>query len=129
MIHVKVTVKGEPDTSPFTRIFSYPKKTDEEIFMNSATMIKERLDRNLKINTNEALIVYSSYIVSELGENKSIEQIQKNAHRVLNPDHVLIGVPETLREMLFEVKLDDKPTQVVIFNTPIPVSDYVLKSI
>ncbi len=129
MIHVKVTVKGEPDTSPFTRIFSYPKKTDEEIFMNSATMIKERLDRNLKINTNEALIVYSSYIVSELGANKSVEQIQKNAHGILNPDHVLIGVPETLREMSFEVKLDDKPTQVVIFNTPIPISDYVLKSI
>jgi len=123
-----VTVKGEPDTSPFTRVFSYPKKTDEEIFMNSATMIKERLDKSLKINTNEALIVYSSYIVSELGENKPVEQIQKNADKILSPDQVLIGVPETLREMSFEAKLDDKPTQVIILNTPIPVSNYVLKS-
>ena len=123
-----MTVKGEPDTSPFTRVFSYPKKTDEEIFMNSATMIKERLDKSLKINTNEALIVYSSYIVSELGENKPVEQIQKNADKILSPDQVLIGVPETLREMSFEAKLDDKPTQVIILNTPIPVSNYVLKS-
>lgn len=128
MIHVKVTVKGEPDTSPFTRIFSYPKKTDEEIFTNSAIMIKERLDRNLKINTNEALIVYSSYIVSELGENRSVEQIQKNSYKILSPDQVLIGVPETLREMSFEVNLDDKPIQVVTLNMPIPVSDYVLRS-
>ncbi len=128
MIHVKITVKGEPDTSPFTRIFSYPKKSDEEIFMNSAIMIKERLDRNLKINTNEALIVYSSYIVSELGENRPVEQIQKDSYKVLSPDQVLIGVPETLREMSFEVKLDDKPTQIVILDTPIPVSDYILKS-
>jgi len=128
LIHVKITVKGEPDTSPFTRIFSYPKKSDEEIFMNSAIMIKERLDRNLKINTNEALIVYSSYIVSELGENRPVEQIQKDSYKVLSPDQVLIGVPETLREMSFEVKLDDKPTQIVILDTPIPVSDYILKS-
>jgi urease subunit gamma len=91
-------------------------------------MIKERLDRNLKINTNEALIVYSSYIVSELGENRSVEQIQKNSYKILSPDQVLIGVPETLREMSFEVKLDDKPIQVVILNMPIPVSDYVLRS-
>jgi urease gamma subunit len=127
LIYVKVTVKGEPDTSPFTRVFSYPKEIDEEIFMNTITMIKERLDRNLKINTNEALIVYSSYILSELREEKPIEQIQKNASKILSPQHVLIGVPETLRKMSFEVKIDNK-LALVVLDTPIPVSEYVLKS-
>lgn len=127
MIHVKVTVQGEPDTAPFTRIFSYPRQTDEEIFINSAIMIKERVDRNLKINTNEALMVYCSYIVSELREYKSTEEIKKNARKILNQQNVLIGVPETLQRLSFEVKLDDKPAEIVILDTPMPVSDYILK--
>jgi urease gamma subunit len=122
-------VKGEPDTSPFTRVFSYPMETDEEVFINSAIMIKERLDRNLKINTNEALIVYSSYIVSELRESKSIKEIQDNACNILNVNQVLIGVPKTLRELSFEVNIDYKPTQLVVLDTPIPISEYILKSI
>lgn len=128
MIHVKVTVQGEPDTSPFIRVFSYPRQTDEEIFINSAIMIKERVDRNLKINTNEALMVYCSYIVSELREHKSTEEIKKNAHKILNQQNVLIGVPETLQRLSFEVKLDDKPAEIIILDTPMPVSDYILKS-
>jgi urease gamma subunit len=91
-------------------------------------MVKERLDRNLKINTNEALIVYLSYLISELRDNKSIEQIQENANKVLSSHQVLIGVPETLRRLSFEIKLDDKPIQTVVFETPIPICDYILKS-
>jgi len=128
LIDVKITVKGESDTQPFTVIHSYPEKTDEEIFVNTAIMVKERLDRNLKINTNEALIVYLSYLISELRDNKSIEQIQENANKVLSSHQVLIGVPETLRRLSFEIKLDDKPIQTVVFETPIPICDYILKS-
>jgi hypothetical protein len=42
---------------------------------------------------------------------------------------VLIGVPETLRGLSFEVKIDYKPTQLVVLDTPIPISEYILKSI
>jgi hypothetical protein len=36
-------------------------------------------------------------------------------------------VPETLRKMSFEVKIDNK-LALVVLDTPIPVSEYVLKS-
>jgi urease gamma subunit len=77
LIYIKITVKGEPDTSPFTKVYSYSSKFDEKIFFNSALMIKVRLDKNLKININETILVYSEFIVSELRDGKSIEQIQK----------------------------------------------------
>lgn len=128
MIHIELTVKGEPDVSPFTRTYQYSSKADEKIFANSVAMIKNRLERNLKININEAITVYSEFIVSELREGKSIEQIQKNVSRLLSPEQVMIGVPETLRTMSFEVTLDDAPTQLVVLNTPIQISDYILKS-
>ena len=128
MIHIKITVKGEPDVSPFTNIFQHSTKADEEIFINSAIMIKDRLSRNLKININEAIVVYSALLVSELRDGKSIEQIQKNVSCLLNPEQVMIGVPETLRKISFEVTLDDDSMKLIVLNTPIRILDYFLKS-
>ena len=128
MIHIKIIVKGEPDVSPFTRVYQYSSKADEEIFANSVTMIKDRLDRNLKININEAITVYSAFIVSELRAGKSIEQIQTNASCLLSPEQVMIGVPETLRTISFEVTLDEEPMKTIVLNAPIQISDYILKS-
>lgn len=128
MIYINLTVKGEPDVSPFTRTYQYSSKADEEIFANSVAMIKDRLDRNLKININEVITLYSSFIVSEIRNGKKIEQIQKNISDFLSPEQVMIGVPETLRTMSFEVTLDDAQMKTVVLNTPIKISDYVLKS-
>ena len=128
MIYIKLTVKGEPDTSPFTRIYQYSSKSDEEIFTNSEIMTKDRLNRNLKININEAILVYSAFIVSELRDGRQIEQIQKNASHILSPEQVMIGVPESLRKMSFEVMLDDGCMKFIVLITPIQISDYILKS-
>jgi len=128
LIYIKITVKGEPDTFPFTKVYQYSTKSDEEIFINSAILIKDRLEKNLKININEAILVYSSFIVSKLRDGIPIEQIQKNASQLLSPEQVMIGVPETLRTMSFEVMLDDGCMKFIVLNTPIQISDYILKS-
>jgi len=126
MIHLKIEVKGEPDVPPLTRIFEHWDKTDEQIFFNSVDMVKEKLVRNLKINTNEALLVYCAYIVNELRSRKSKNTIEKNASKILSTHNVMIGVPETLRKITFEAMIDDLPKEVIIFEKPIPVSDYIL---
>ena len=128
MIYIKLTVKGEPDTSPFTKVYQYSSKSDEEIFTNSEIMTKDRLEKNLKININEAILVYSAFIVSELRDGRQIEQIQKNASHILSPEQVMIGVPESLRKMSFEVMLDDGCMKFIVLITPIQISDYILKS-
>lgn len=128
MIFIKIIVKGEPDTSPFTKIYSYYRKSDEEIFISSALMIKDRLDKNFKININESILLYSEFIVSELRNGKSIEQIQKNTSNLLSPEQVMIGVPETLRQISFKVMLDNESMKSIVLNTPIQISDYILKS-
>lgn len=127
MTLIKITVKGEPDVSPFTRTFQYSSKTDEEIFANLISMVKDKLDRNLRININEAITAFSALVVSELKDGKSIEQIQKNASALLKPEQVMIGVPETLQQMSFEVTLDDGNKRLVVLDTPIRISDYILK--
>lgn len=126
MIRIKITIQGEPDVAPFTMTHDYPGKTDEEIFANSVNMVKEKLDKNLKININEAITVYSALVVSGIRDGKSPDEIQKNASRLLRPQQVMIGVPETLRMVSFDVTLDDNSAKLVL-NTPIQVSDYILQ--
>lgn len=127
MTLIKITVKGEPDVSPFTRTFQYSNKADEQIFDNLISMVKDKLNRNLRININEAITAFSALVVSELKGGKSIEQIQKNASTLLKPEQVMIGVPETLQQMSFEITLDDNTKRLVVLNTPIKISDYILK--
>jgi hypothetical protein len=40
----------------------------------------------------------------------------------------MIGVPESLRKMSFEVMLDDECMKFIVLITPIQISDYILKS-
>lgn len=125
MIHIKAVVKGEQDIPPITKQFQYDNNS-EEIFFSGTEMIKERLAKNLKINLNETLLLYCAYIVLELRSGKTISEIQNNAHRILSPDKVMIGVPESIQRIVFEVIIDNKQKQIVKFEEPIPVSNYIL---
>ncbi len=119
MIDVMMTVKGEPDTTPFTRTFFYPDKTDEQIFYNSVEMIKEKIYRNLKINVNESLIIYCAYVVSELRKHRSIRTIERNSKEILSSENVMIGVPETLRGITVMAAVDDLKKRRIVFRQPI----------
>jgi urease gamma subunit len=126
MIHIKATVKGEPDTAPFTRTFLYADKSDEQVFYKSWEMIKEKLDKKLRINVNESLIIYCAYVVSELRAHKPIRAIEKNAQKILPASNVMIGVPETLTKITFEAKIDELPKMWITLKEPIPTSNYIL---
>lgn len=62
----------------------------------------------------------------EMRSGKTVASIQENANRVLSPDKVMIGVPESIRKIVFDVIIDDRPKEIVTFEEPIPISDYIL---
>ena len=126
MIHISATVKGEPDTDPFTQTFIYVDKSDEQIFYDSVGMINDKLDKNLKINLNESIMIYCEYIVKKVRDRKAVRVIEKSAQKILRADKVMIGVPETLRRIIFEVRIDKLPKRHIILKEPIPTSDYIL---
>ncbi|MBI2006515.1 MAG: urease subunit gamma [Nitrosopumilales archaeon] len=125
MIHVKATINGESDIPPITKIFQYDSDS-ENIFFSSIELVKQRLSKNLRINLNETILVYCAYIISELRDEKSIESIKENTRKILFQDKVMIGVPESIRKISFEVTLDNKSTVTITLNEPIPTSDYIL---
>ena len=127
MIYINALVKGEQDIPPITKQFQYDNHS-EEIFLAGVEMTKKRLANNLKINLNETLLVYCAYIVSELRSGKTVSTIQKNVHRILSPDKVMIGVPESIQRIVFDVNIDNKLKETVKFEEPIQISDYILAS-
>ena len=125
MIHVKAEIKGESDAAPFTRIFEYSNNS-EVVFYNTLDMIKEKISKNMKINVNEALMVFCAHVVNELRAHKFKNSIEKNASEILKAHQVMIGVPETLKEITFEAIVDNLPKTVISFVKPIPTSNYML---
>lgn len=121
MIKVKATVKGERDVPPCTKVFDY----DDEVFFSSARIIQERIQRSMKINANEALMVYCAYVIKSIRAGKKDKEIRKGASKILNAENVMIGVPETLRIVAFEIALETR-TKKVLLNEPIPTSSYIM---
>lgn len=126
MIDIKVLVRGEIDTPPFVRLFQYPDKEEESIFFNTVASIKKKIGRGLKINANETLAIFCVYVIEQIRDNKSLDQIENAAQDILSSDQVMIGVPETLREMSFNVIIDDFPEQRIKFNEAMTISNYMM---
>ena len=121
-----VTVQGEPDTAPFTRIYQFYNKTDYIILSNSIKTINNKLSRKMKININETLYIYLNYIIDQLSLHKKRNDIIKNASKLLTPDQVMIGVPESLRKINFNIKLESTQRLRVTIKEPISTTSYVL---
>jgi len=117
-------VIGESDLS-FSKLFEF-KNEDDVIFHNVIELVKDKLSKNLKLNVNEALLVYCADIVSEIRSNKSESEIVNNSSKILTQDNVLIGVPETLREIIFNITLDNFPRKIIRYIEPIPTANYIM---
>jgi urease gamma subunit len=79
----------------------------------------------LRININETITIFASYIVAGLRSGKTGKDIANDITKILAPGQVLIGVPESLREVVF-VALVDHIKETIVVRTPIPVNEYVL---
>jgi len=125
MIHIKAAIQGEPDTESHTIEVHYP-ESDEVVFFESVKMIKERIAKGLKININETVTMFIAHIVTEFRKGKPADDIGKSLSKVLSPEEVLIGVPESLRQVTFAITLDEKVNENITVHTPIPTSEYVM---
>ena len=126
MIDIKVSVQGEIDTPPLVRVFQYPDKDEESIFFSAIASIKKKIGMGLKVNANESLAIFCAYVIEQMREHKSLDQIENAAQDILSSDQVMIGVPETLREMSFDVIVDDFPEQRIKFNESMKISNYMM---
>lgn len=121
---IDITVKGEPDVTPFIKTFQF-EKSEEFIFFESIKAIKEKLAKNQSLNINETLALFAGFVAISLNEEKTISEIQEHLSKLLLPHQVMIGVPESLRELVFSVLINSEK-QMFTAKTPIQISPYLL---
>ena len=126
MIDVTVTVQGELDTVPFTRIFRFYNKADYIILSNLIKSINDKLSKEMRINLNETLYIYLNYIIKELRLHRKANEMITNASTLLTPDQVMIGVPESLRKISFNVLMPNSQRLKITIKEPISTSGYIL---
>ena len=122
---IEVLVQGDPDTQPFTKIFHY-EKLDNDIFLESAQLTKKHLANNMRLNINETLGWFVTYIITSLDEGKTINEIQKHIPELLSPYQVMIGVPESLRSLTFTITGNNTRNKLISITTPICINQYLL---
>jgi len=127
MIKIKAIIKGEEDIPPLSKLFEYD-TSSEKIFFNGLKIIQTRLLQNLRININETLMLFCGLITQQLREGKSNSEIVNSLSKMLSPEKVMIGVPESIRMISFEASIDDKPTKTISIVEPISITDYILTS-
>ena len=128
-MEIIITIQGEPDTVPTTRIFQFHDDTDYVILDNSIKTIKNKLSNKMRININETLDIFLSYIINQLRLQEKSMEIASKLSNLLSPENVMIGVPESLRKINFRISDDDNKQKLAMTITePISTTSYVLSS-
>ncbi len=125
MIKIIAIIKGEEDIPPLSKLFEYD-TSSEKIFFNGLKIIQSRLSQNLRININETLMLFCGLITQQLRAGKSNSEIADSLSRMLTPDKVMIGVPESIRMVSFKINIDDMPPKIISLVKPISIRDYIL---
>ena len=80
----------------------------------------------MRININETLNIYLNYIIKQLQLHKKASEIRSNLSKLLSPDQVMIGVPESLRKIDFNISTENKQKLKLTVTEPILTTCYVL---
>ena len=71
-------------------------------------------------------MLFSGTITQQIREGKPNYEIESLLSNMLTPEKVMIGVPESIRKITFEAKIDEKPVITISVNEPISITDYIL---
>jgi urease gamma subunit len=80
----------------------------------------------MRININETLNIYLNYIINQLRLHKKNSGMRSNLSKLLTPDQVMIGVPESLRKINFKISAENKQELNMTITEPILTTSYIL---
>ena len=80
----------------------------------------------MRININEALYIYLNYIINQLRLHKKKSEIITNLSKLLTSNQVMIGVPESLRKVNFNINTERKQKLDITVTEPISTTGYIL---
>lgn len=123
---IKVTVQGDPDIRPIEKMYEYT-KSDEFIFFDSIEEIKKRISNNIQLNFDDVLRLFVAFVMISIRDGQSFDKIKKNMSKLIQPHQVLIGVPESMRKITYDVLTEDGSYKIINVTNPILINQYIFK--
>jgi urease gamma subunit len=80
----------------------------------------------MRININETLYIYLNYIITQLHLHKKKSEIITNVSKLLTSNQVMIGVPESLTKVNFNINTENKQKLEITVMEPISTTGYIL---
>lgn len=122
---VRVTARGDPDAVPLIKMFQYESRTDE-VFVASVRHVADLLEKGVRININQVILLFVARVVESLGGGRRRGEAAKDLRGMVAADQVMVGVPEMVRVLEFEVDMGGGDMVRLTARTPIDVPDYAL---
>lgn len=123
-IDAKITLNGELDTQPLTKDFRFDGEIGLKVLSNSVKIITDKLSKGARINVNEVLLIYLEYLILGFESNLEVNDMMVHVSTMLSNKQVMIGVPESLREITFDIIGDNISTNQIVLTNPIPSPRY-----
>lgn len=120
---VRVTARGDPDAVPLVKMFQYDSHTDE-VFVASVRHVTDLLEKGVRININQVMLLFVARVVESLGGGRSRDEAAEDLRGMVAAEQVMVGVPEMVRVLEFEVDMSGGDMARLTARTPIDVPDY-----
>lgn len=96
-----------------------PREFDKLIIYMLAEVAHKRRAKGIRLNHPEAVAIISAAAMDGAREGKTIEEVTRDARRVLTRDDVMEGVPDLIPMVQVEALFTDG-SRLVTVHTPIP---------
>lgn len=121
---IRAVARGEPDAAPLTKVFAYEDPADK-VFTASVKSVVDLLEGGRRININQALLLLAARAIESLNSGRSAEQACRDLSGMIRAEQVMIGVPEMLHTLEFEISSGGSVTKLVT-NTPITIPTHTI---
>ncbi len=101
-MRIRVTARGDPDAAPLVSVLEFP-GPDDDVFVASVRRVRDMLRRNLRININEAMLLFAAHAAASMRDGVAARVARRRALDLLSGDQVMIGVPDMMRAVRIEV--------------------------
>ena len=122
-MQIKILSSGA-DTPLITRTYGF-EGCNDRILVAAVRKIRDSLDGGMRINLDQTLLLLTFTVASAIDMKWDMDKTRKTASHLLSHDKVMIGVPEMLNKIDFEVTGNGKVSTISI-DAPIAVPNYGL---
>jgi urease gamma subunit len=95
-----------------------PREKDKLLIAMAAVVARRRLERGVKLNHPEAVVLISDFIMEGARDGRTVAELMETGAHVISRGQVMDGVAEMIHEIQIEATFPDG-TKLVTVHEPI----------